>query len=71
MFFLDLHLDTFCDEINFENLKKSPKKQSQGSRKYKTAIPMKFSSEFRLSTYVEKNINFSFCFKLFLGGDEI
>jgi hypothetical protein len=29
---------------------------------------MKFSSKFRLSTYVEKNINFSFCFKFFFGG---
>ncbi len=38
---------------------------------YKTAIPMKFSSKFRLSTYVEKNTNFSFCFKFFWGGDEI
>jgi hypothetical protein len=28
---------------------------------------MKFSSKFRLSTYVEKNINFSFGFKLFGG----
>ncbi len=28
---------------------------------------MKFSYKFRLSAYVEKNINFSFCFKLFWG----
>jgi hypothetical protein len=32
---------------------------------------MKFSSKFRLISNVEKNINFSFCFKVFLGGDEI
>ncbi len=32
VFFLDLYFDTFCDEINFENFKKSPKKQAQGSK---------------------------------------
>jgi hypothetical protein len=67
VFFIDLYFDTFCDEINFENFKISPKnKHKEG--KYKTSIPMKFSSKFRLSTYVEKNINFSYCFKLFWGG---
>ncbi len=35
--------------------------------KYKTAILMKFSSKFRLSSNLEKNINFSFCFKFFWG----
>jgi hypothetical protein len=39
--------------------------------KYKIAIPMKFASKFRLSAYVQKNINFSFSFKLFWGDDEI
>ncbi len=52
---------------NSKNLLKNKHKEA----KYKTAIPMKFSSKFRLRTYVEKNINFSFCFKLFWGGDEI
>jgi hypothetical protein len=30
--FTDLHFGTFCDEINFENFKKSPKNQAQGSK---------------------------------------
>ena len=50
-----------------KNLLKNKHKEA----KYKTAIPMKFSSKFSLSTNVKKNINFSFCFKLFWGGDEI
>ena len=32
VFFIDLYFVTFCDEINFENFKKSPKKQAQGSK---------------------------------------
>jgi hypothetical protein len=32
VFFKDLHFGNFCDEINFENFKKSPKKQAQGSK---------------------------------------
>jgi hypothetical protein len=28
VFFTDLHFGTFCDEISFENFKKSPKKQA-------------------------------------------
>jgi hypothetical protein len=32
VFFTDLHFVTFCDEINFENFKKCPKKQAQGSK---------------------------------------
>jgi hypothetical protein len=32
VFFTDLHFGTFCDEINFENFKKSLKKQAQGSK---------------------------------------
>ncbi len=50
-----------------KNLLKNKHKEA----KYKTAIPMKFSSKFRLSTNVEKNTNFSLCFKVFWGGDEI
>jgi hypothetical protein len=42
-------------------------KNKHKEAKYKTAIPMKFSSKFRLSTYVEKNINFSFCSSFFGG----
>jgi hypothetical protein len=30
VFFKDLYLVTFCDEIKFENFKKSPKKHQQG-----------------------------------------
>jgi hypothetical protein len=30
MFFEDLYFLTFCDEINFENLKKSPKNHQEG-----------------------------------------
>ena len=30
-FFEDLFFVKFCDEINFENLKKSPRKQQEGS----------------------------------------
>jgi hypothetical protein len=30
MFFEDLYLVRFCDEINFEKLNKSPKKHQQG-----------------------------------------
>jgi hypothetical protein len=37
-------------------------KNKHKGAKYKTAIPMTISSKFRLSTYVEKNINFSICF---------
>jgi hypothetical protein len=50
-----------------KNLLKNKHKEA----KYETAIPMKFACKFRLSTYVEKNINFSFCIMLFWGGDEI
>jgi hypothetical protein len=32
VFSIDLHFVPFCDEINFENLKKSLKKQAQGSK---------------------------------------
>jgi hypothetical protein len=32
VFFIDLCFVTFCDEINFENFKKSPKNQAQGSK---------------------------------------
>jgi hypothetical protein len=32
VFFKGLYLVTFCDEINFESLIKSPKKQAQGSK---------------------------------------
>jgi hypothetical protein len=70
VFFTDLHFGTFCDEIYFENFKNLLKNKHKEA-KYKIAIPMKFSSKFRLSTNVEKNINFSFCFKVFWGGDEI
>ncbi len=30
VFFKDLYLVTFCDEIKIENFKKSPKKHQQG-----------------------------------------
>jgi hypothetical protein len=30
VFFKDLYLVTFCDEIKIENFKKSPKKRQQG-----------------------------------------
>jgi hypothetical protein len=30
MFLKDLYFPIFCDEINFENFKKSPKKQQEG-----------------------------------------
>ncbi len=30
VFFRDLKFVTFCDEINFENLKKSPRKHQKG-----------------------------------------
>ncbi len=30
VFFKDLYLVTFCDEINFENFKKSSRKHQQG-----------------------------------------
>ncbi len=30
MFFEDLDFLTFCDEINFENFKKSPRKHQEG-----------------------------------------
>jgi hypothetical protein len=29
---IDLNFVTFCDEINFENFNKSPKKQAQGCK---------------------------------------
>jgi hypothetical protein len=32
VFSIDLYLVPFCDEINLENLKKSLKKQAQGSK---------------------------------------
>ncbi len=63
--FIDLYFGTFCDEINFENLKKSPKKQAQGSKIYICFIERNFHLN---SQYIcRKNINFSFCFKLFWG----
>ncbi len=70
MFFKDLYLVTFCDEINFESFIKSPKNKHKEA-KYSIAIPMEFSSKFRLITYVEKNINLFFNFKLLWAGDEI
>ncbi len=37
VFFIDLYFDTFCDEINFENLKKSPNNKHKEA-KYKNEI---------------------------------
>ncbi len=31
-FFEDLYFARFCDEINFQNLKKSPRKHQQGGK---------------------------------------
>jgi hypothetical protein len=64
VFFTDLHFGTFCDEINFENLKKSPKIKHKEA-KYKTAIPMKFLSKVRHNTNGEI---FSFVSSFFGGG---
>jgi hypothetical protein len=57
VFLTDLHFGTFGDEINIENLKKSFKNKHKEA-KYKTAIPMKFSSKFRHNTNEEKFFNF-------------
>ena len=70
VFFLDLDFDTFVTKLILKT-SKNVLKNKHKEAKYSKAIPMKFASKFRLSTYVEKNINFSFCFKLFWGGDEI
>ena len=53
MFFKDLFLVTLINKHK--------------EAKYSIAIPMEFASEFRLITYVQKNINFFFSFKLFGG----
>ncbi len=57
MFFLDLDFDTFVTKLILKT-SKNVLKNKHKEAKYKTAIPMKFSSRFRLSTFVEKILTF-------------
>jgi hypothetical protein len=55
-FFEDLYFVGFCDEINFENSKKSPRKHQQGGM-LEDSYPMKNSSKIMNRRNVQK-INF-------------
>jgi hypothetical protein len=69
-FFEDLYFVGFCDEINFENSKKSPRKHQQGG-KLEDSYPMKNSSKIMNRRNVQKNFSF-FCLTVLLeGGDKI
>jgi hypothetical protein len=68
LFFKDLYFVKFCDEINFANFRKSPRKHQQGG-----ILQYSYSDEKFIQNLEEKNcIKKIWCFKIlmpcFLGG---
>jgi hypothetical protein len=68
MFFGDLYFVKFCDEINFEKLKLSPRKHQQGVNLQDSySIPMKKSSKIMNMRNILKNLPFSVLLPIWRG----
>jgi hypothetical protein len=68
VFFKDLNLVTFCDEIKIENFKKSPKKHQQGGNLQDSYSHEIFIQNLKKKNYIKQIRFFFILMTFFLGG---